>query len=563
MKRAFCGTFRNRIFLSMLLLTVIPLILCSVLLIVIFRTRMTESARQEAELLLDATADSLGALYRTTEQVSQSLAKNAFITDELESGGAFRQQVYFALYDATEGLRAHMQFDLYDAEGALRYSTSGRAAQSLPTDWGILYAAEAEPDALVLRGTDGTQSNAILQAARLLRGSSGETAGYFVGSLTWESLSELLHGSYGTQNTLLLLDGHWRPIYCSHAAETERLASALRAMLLQGTPLYSDDYSFTTRQEPASGLFLVLRQPKVFTVETMRLLTSVTAGIVLAGVALCIAVSLRLSRQLSEPIGQLNAAIAKVEQGSLDTRLERNSQDELGQLAENFNRMVQRLRTYMDRLVKGQRDLDEAQIRMMQAQLNPHFLCNTLDTMKWIGKMHGVPEISKMSMDLADILRSSISTEEFVPLYEELELLMRYISIQRIRFPGRFTYTVSGCEPYLDCMIPKLILQPLVENAILHGLNDRDNGSIAVAVGETAQQELCISVSDDGCGLSEEMLRRFQSEGPGSGGHLGLYNVNVILKKYYGPDYGLRFANGAGCGAVVTAVLPIQRRDSA
>ena len=157
----------------MLLLTVIPLILCSVLLIVIFRTRMTESARQEAELLLDATADSLGALYRTTEQVGQSLAKNAFITDELESGGAFRQQVYFALYDATEGLRAHMQFDLYDAEGALRYSTSGRAAQSLPTDWGILYAAEAEPDALVLRGTDGTQTNAILQAARLLRGSSG------------------------------------------------------------------------------------------------------------------------------------------------------------------------------------------------------------------------------------------------------------------------------------------------------------------------------------------------------------------------------------------------------
>lgn len=554
-------TFRRKLFLSMLLLTVIPLMVCSVLLNVVFRTRMTDTAAQEAEAMLGATADSLGGLLRAAEQVGDTLAGNAFVADELKNGAAFRQQIYSALYDATEGLRGLMQFDLYDAAGTLRYSTSGRAAQSLPTDWGILYAAQAEPDALVLRPFDGAQAGNGLYTARLLRRSSGETAGFFVGSITEDGLSELLHGSFGAQNTLLVLDARWRPVFCSHAAETERLSEALRAMLLQGTPFYSDDYSFAIRQEQDSGLFIVLRQPKVVTRETLGLLWSVTAGLVFAAVILCVAVSLGLSRQLSEPIGRLNEAIAAVELGSLDTRVRLNSRDELGQLADNFNRMVQRLKTYMDRLVKGQRDLDEAQIRMMQAQLNPHFLCNTLDTMKWIGKMHGVPEISKMATDLADILRSSISTEEFVSLYEELELLMRYISIQRIRFPGRFTYTVTGCEPYLDCKIPKLILQPLVENAILHGLNDRENGNISVTVGETERGELYISVSDDGCGLPEDMLRAFQSQGPGSDGHLGLYNVNVILKKYYGADYGLRFANGAECGAVVTAVLPMQRRE--
>lgn len=135
----------------------------------------------------------------------------------------------------------------------------------------------------------------------------------------------------------------------------------------------------------------------------------------------------------------------------------------MGQLADNFDNMVERLKTYMDKLIQGQRDLDEAQIRMMQAQLNPHFLCNTLDTMKWIGKMNGVPEISNISMDLADILRACISTDEFVLLGDELELLNRYIRIQRIRFPGRFTYAARGHEKYIDCIVPKLILQPLVE----------------------------------------------------------------------------------------------------
>lgn len=107
----------------------------------------------------------------------------------------------------------------------------------------------------------------------------------------------------------------------------------------------------------------------------------------------------------------------------------------MGQLADNFDNMVERLKTYMDKLIQGQRDLDEAQIRMMQAQLNPHFLCNTLDTMKWIGKMNGVPEISNISMDLADILRACISTDEFVLLGDELELLNRYIRIQRTTLP--------------------------------------------------------------------------------------------------------------------------------
>ena len=104
---------------------------------------------------------------------------------------------------------------------------------------------------------------------------------------------------------------------------------------------------------------------------------------------------------------------------------------------------------------------------MLQAQLNPHFLCNTLDTMKWISKINQVPQVALMSTNLADILRFCITPDEFVPLRRELEILSRYVEIQRIRLSESFSYTEAVPEALLSCMVPKMLLQPLAENAIL------------------------------------------------------------------------------------------------
>ena len=224
--------------------------------------------------------------------------------------------------------------------------------------------------------------------------------------------------------------------------------------------------------------------------------------------------------------------------------------------------MVQQLKAMMEQLVQGQRELDETQLRMMQAQLNPHFLCNSLDTMKWMGKIHNLPEVAEISTDLADILRMCISPEEFVPLSDELELLHRYAAIQRIRFPGKFECVIDVPPDLLDCIIPKLMLQPLVENAILHGLDSREDGRIRIYAEQIPMDRIRITVTDNGCGISEEVLEAFRKKGGlEKGGRLGLYNVNVILRKYYGEDYGLQLCNLPEGGASVSAVLPIARKE--
>lgn len=251
-----------------------------------------------------------------------------------------------------------------------------------------------------------------------------------------------------------------------------------------------------------------------------------------------------------------------VEQDNLETQIPVDSQDEFGRLAEQFNKTVQALNANRAALLANEKELNQAQIRMLQAQLNPHFLCNTLDTMKWIGKINRVPQIATMATNLADILRFCISAEEFVPLYREIDILQRYIEIQKIRLSDDFSYRLDIPEELYDCMVPKMILQPIVENATVHGIDGQPGGTITVSAREAAGM-LQITVADNGRGFPEKMLGQpYRGDKGLAKGHLGLYNVDMILRRNYGEHCGLWLARGEdGCGASVTATLPIRYEE--
>ena len=313
-----------------------------------------------------------------------------------------------------------------------------------------------------------------------------------------------------------------------------------------------------------TGLYLVLQQPQVFTRGTLRLLYTVSALCALGGAAVSIFLSLQLSRQMFRPIGRLHDAISQVGQNDLQVQvaIEEDRRDELSELAQQFNRMVLSLRRNQQALLENQQALNDAQIRMLQAQLNPHFLCNTLDTMKWISKINQVPQVALMSTNLADILRFCILPDEFVPLEKELQILGRYVEIQRIRLSDSFTYEQTVPEALLSCMVPKMMLQPLAENAILHGLSGVPDGKLTVEARELEDKTLEIRVCDNGAGLPEALLGPYRPPEKQTR-HLGLFNVDTILKKHYGERFGLRLDNRAdGTGACITARLPVRRRDA-
>ncbi len=566
MKRFLSASFRNRLFAGCLAASLIPLFICSSLLLQIFRLQMNNESQREASDNLSAAAQILTQLCDGFEQTAAAVEGDAALTQALAQGVSEDPAVYNRFLEITASLRDQAGLELYDSGGKWLYSTRNSPhAAALATNWGILYAAAAQGSPVFLPVGSSDSSGSCLVGAVSLTGSGGGELGFLMLWLYQADLNALLEGAVANSNDVLLLSSYWRPVYCSQSTLAVSVADMLRERLLAGEPLNSgsEEFTYTVERHEPTGLYIVLRQPLVFTRDTMRLLYAVSAMCGVVCVAVSILMSLTLSRQLFRPIKRLHGAIEEVaENNNLDVYVQPEHNDELGALAERFNGMLIALKRNQEQLVENQRELNEAQIRMLQAQLNPHFLCNTLDTMKWFGKINKVPQVAVMATDLADILRICVSPDEFVPLRRELEIINRYVEIQRIRFSDSFGFSADVPDSLADCRVPKMILQPIVENAILHGLEGVAGGAVTVTA-RASDGILSICVADNGRGIPPELAGAYSNRDRElSRGHLGLYNVDTILQKYYGSGFGLYLENNpGGRGACVTATLPLRYEE--
>ncbi|MGM9660133.1 MAG: sensor histidine kinase [Faecousia sp.] len=560
-------SFRNRLLLSFLIASLVPMVICSAMLSQISRIQMNNQMEVDAHTQTEHILTALDRISDALPGAVQALEDNALLPQAFSPAGQEDTRVNNALFLATEGSRDLAAYSLYNLQGRLCYST-GRVSgeRSLSTRWGILFAAaKSDGDPVYMASTNPENGEMpLLQGAAVLKNAQGNSLGYLVMDIYDQNFQNLFAGKYGAANDILILNRYWRPVYASQSQMLTELAPTLRGQLLRsGRPVAdTEEFRYQIHSHEQTGLYLVLRQPQVFTRSTMQLLHAASFFCVLVGILISAALCLPLSRRISQPIQGLLQAFSRLEQDDLDVHVSQVRKDELGQLEGEFNHMVSALKANREELVKNQRELNQAQVRMLQAQLNPHFLCNTLDTMKWISKINHVPQVALMSTNLADILRFCISAEEFVPLSREVEVLHRYVEIQKIRLSDQFTFRVSLPEELGNCLVPKMILQPIVENAILHGLEGVSDSVIQV-IAEQEGSTLSITVTDNGHGLPPEMIGHpYRRESAPQGHHLGLYNVDTILKKHYGATYGLYLDNNPeGSGARIQARLPLCRKE--
>ena len=549
-------SFHNRIFVTVLLMALLPLIFCNLLMMHILIRRSESSVATQAEFQLSQMTEALDTLCQSYEHMTETLCNSTAVRNVLRDGNRDSRVLYQLLFRESDSLREYARFDLFDRQGNCLYTTDkALPVRTLDTDWGILYAA-SQSDQLVYR-CDHDERN--LMAARTVRRYNGEILGYLVISMEEEHFDLLFDGLYTSTNDVLLLDSLWHTIYHTQPSQSDTTTTALRAQLLSGRALSDDngEYYFHTAIHPRTGFTLILQQPRSFTTPVMLTIYTVNASMSFLCLLLCLWCAWRLSRHLSEPVKQLDAAMAQVEQGNYDIHMTTDREDELGRLTTRFNHMTDEYRANLIRSVQRQKELNETQLRMMQAQLNPHFLYNTLDSMKWLGVTHQVPQVATLATDLATILRAGISGNEFITLDDELELIERYLDIQAIRFEDRFTCEIDIAEHFRGCLVPKLLLQPLVENAIIHGVVNLDDGYIKLWA-EEQDGDLILSVSDNGCGIPEDMLLRLNSKDCRMpSGHLGLFNVSTIIRLHFGDKYGISAHSQAGQGSCVQLRLPI------
>ena len=550
-------SFKNRIFITVLLVTLVPMLLCDVFIMQISMRRSGDMLYAQAQSELDTAAGIIDSALDTVDGVTAKLAGSSVIRSALHRGRE-SDLLYQLMYRETENLNGFASIDVYDSDGARIYAGSlDSEAGSLPVYWGVLRAArECEGQTMQANGADG------LVIARAVYGSDGEVSGYVLVRIPQGGFGALLGGSFGEQNDVFLLDGTWRQIYCSDSIRADETISSLRAQLLSGAALGGGDYNVYLRQSPDTGFTLALRQPKVYTREVMATVYSTCAAMGILCLLLGLLCAWLLSRYLSKPVNELDEAMKRVEKGDYAAELSSDREDEMGRLTASFNRMTREYRQNLERSVQRERELNETELSMMQAQLNPHFLYNTLDSIKWLGVTNGVPQVAAVASGLAVLLRAGISGDRLITLERELELLEKYLDIQSLRFEDRFAWEIDVDERFQHCIVPKLILQPLVENSIIHGVANMDDGYIKLSAREKSGT-LILNVQDNGVGIPQDVLDWLNDpDRDVPGGHLGLKNVDRIVRLYYGGDYGISAYSAASEGSRVELRLPMNKEGN-
>lgn len=271
--------------------------------------------------------------------------------------------------------------------------------------------------------------------------------------------------------------------------------------------------------------------------------------------------SFYLSGLITRPIKRLMKNMTLVEHGKFDNLPAVRSNDEIGLLAVRFEQMSGELKQLVERIYQEQEEKTEAEIRALQAQINPHFLYNTLNSLKWIATMQRSDKIVEMTEALISILRYSTRSENrLVPIREEIENIRHYATIQKVRYFNRIAVRYEVDETLLNSQVLKLSIQPLVENAIFHGIADmEEEGEIVLSVQPAGDRDIAIAVRDNGKGMSEEeteRLHRQLQQGNGSAGGIGVSNVHDRIRRVFGPGYGISFVSRPGEGATFTITIP-------
>ena len=261
MKGFFSRSFRNRLTAAFLAVSLVPLLLCSAMLLQLFRLRMTNDAQKDAEERLDRVGVLLDETCRQILETADALQQDQVLLSALEKGGAEETVVYSRLLEAAQGA-GDIRYDLYDETGKwLGATRSVPKGADLPTNWGLLRSAQAGALCFLPPADDTGTDASLLQGAVLLTDGAGDRVGYLTAGLSRSDLERLLGGAVGARGELLLLSAYWRPIYCTQPALADSLAASLRQRLLEGEPLNSGDaeFTYTVAEHQETGLYLVLR----------------------------------------------------------------------------------------------------------------------------------------------------------------------------------------------------------------------------------------------------------------------------------------------------------------
>ena len=304
-----------------------------------------------------------------------------------------------------------------------------------------------------------------------------------------------------------------------------------------------------------SNVYLVSVIPKGAVREGMNVPNG-GMGMVFLGVSLLVVmVMATMAKSITGRLKLLKEQMLRIQEGNICKMEEGPSRDEIGQLIGNYNVMVDQVEALLrEQYILGQEKV-EAELKALQSQINPHFLYNTLDMINWMSQKKESENIRSVVQAMSRFYRLTLSKgRDIVSIRDEVEMCEAYMEIQKRRYRGRICYEVEVDEDILDCLIPKITLQPFLENAIIHGINEKADGrGMVILNGWMEDGRITLSVTDDGEGMTQEDKKKSHQ-----GSHYGLSNIEHRLELFFGESIPVQVESSPGIGTCVIINIPVR-----
>ena len=415
----------------------------------------------------------------------------------------------------------------------------------------------------------------VITLSRGIRNYTGEgdSDGVVFIDLNYSAISELCtQNSVGTKGYVFILDQNGNIVYhpqqqqLYNELQTENISLIMNAKTDVVTAGKGDDEKiYALSHSETTGWTIVGCMNMSELLKNSRKARSIYVLVALGLIAIALVISSEIARNITSPIQKLRDSMKRVQKGDFSAaEIEVYSDNEIGSLTRSFNVMTHKIQDLMAQNIQEQEQKRKIELKALQSQINPHFLYNTLDSIIWMAEGKKNEEVVLMTASLARLLRQSISIEnELVTIGQEIEYVRSYLTIQKMRYKDKLEFEINVDPRITHAQIIRLVLQPIVENAIYHGLKYKESKGMLKVHGYELGERIIIDITDDGVGMDEETLKHiydkhkvnYHSNG------VGVYNVQQRLVLYYGKEYGIIYHSEKGKGTTATVVIPKKQED--
>lgn len=475
--------------------------------------------------------------------------------------------IYEECYKFTNSMDARCSFFVFDRNFEPVISSSTKipeyASPQYAFSFGIGRRMTERPEQVALvRDEYDPGSRQILSIGKAII-YNDDIIGYITFDIDQSDLTMIISENFSIN--VVVTDQHGNVISTTNALLTNKFGKLDNNFKnMSGKISTEDDDFFVTKSDILNNAI------SVYTITSIGYFSYIylIVGILLVILFLMLAVTLyfsahKIASSKTKSIDEIIQAIENVRNGDLDTHLNINTNDEFEIIADSYNQMLVDIKNLIDVNREQERQNVLSEIKQLESQFNPHFLFNTLEMVKFMIKIDP-SAVSKTIQSLSSILRYSIDNENSeVELSKDIEYTINYLFIQKQRFGKQFDYSIDVDENAGNCIIPKLIIQPIIENSVKYGFENKKFMNVKVKV-RFVEDNLVIVIFDDGSGMEPKTLEEIRSilkTGKNSTSHIGLFNVHRRIQLIYGEKYGIEIMSEKEQGTMVKIILPITRKE--